>query len=270
MVKDALYEIGPFLFLGLRFLLAFIILAALAWHSMKIIRITTVSYGCLLGIFLLAGYVFQTVGLKYTTASNAGFISGINVVLVPIIYTIFQRTLPELKTILTVLAALAGLFFLSFPSNSLRLSYGDFLVLLSAFGFAFHIVCVDRFSHHHNAVAITAVQILFVGIMSLIVGLSSEPWPGHISARLGGDLLVTSVFATSLAFLMQNALQKYSTPTRFAIVLTTEPVFAAVVAYIWAGESFTYRALGGAALILGSMLISILTRKPKEPTVEQI
>jgi drug/metabolite transporter (DMT)-like permease len=85
---------------------------------------------------------------------------------------------------------------------------------------------------------------------------------------LAGDLLVTSVFATSLAFLMQNALQKYSTPTRFAVVLTTEPVFAAIVAYLWAGESFTYRALAGAALIFGSMLISILTRKPKEPTVE--
>ena len=117
LVKDALFEIGPFLFLGLRFVLAFIILAALAWDSMKRLRAGTLRYGCLLGVFLFAGYVLQTVGLKYTTASNAGFISGINVVLVPIIYSVFNRSHPQIKTMLTVLTAMAGLYLMSFPSN---------------------------------------------------------------------------------------------------------------------------------------------------------
>lgn len=270
LVKNALNDIGPFLFLGLRFILAFFILVALAWSSFKKTRLATVGYGCLLGFFLFIGYVFQTVGLKYTSSSHAGFITGISVVLVPIIYAFMHRRLPELRVIITVVLAAAGLFLLSIQDDSFRLSFGDLLVLICAFGFAFHIVFVDRYSFRHNAVAITAIQILFVGVLSLAIGLIADPWPGILSARLIGALLITSVFATSLAFLLQNAMQKYSTPTRFAIVLATEPVFAALAGAIWAGERLSQRGLIGAALILVSMLISILTRKAKEPVVEQI
>ncbi len=270
VVKDALMEIGPFLFLGLRFMLAFLVLAFLAFSSLRKLTWSTVWSGCLLGVFLFIGYTFQTVGLKYTTSSNAGFITGISVVLVPIIYALFNRTFPSLRTLLTVLAATTGLFLLSFPKGSLTLAYGDFLVLICAFAFAFHIVFVDRFSHLHNAVAITAIQVLFVGLLCSGIGLAIEPWPGRLSPKLVGAILVTSIFATSLAFLLQNALQKYSTPTRFAVVLTMEPVFAALAGFLWAGEMLSSRGLVGAGLILSSMLISILLRKPTEPIGEKL
>lgn len=270
VVKDALAEIGPFLFLGLRFVLAFLVLAILAFPSLRRVTWSTVWSGCLLGVFLFIGYTFQTVGLKYTTSSNAGFITGINVVLVPIFYALFNRTFPSFKTLLTVLIASLGLFLLSFPRGSLTLSYGDFLVLICALGFAFHIVFVDRFSHRHNAVAITAIQILFVGLVCSGIGLATEPWPGRLSPSLVGAILVTAIFATSLAFLLQNALQKYSTPTRFAVVLTMEPVFAALAGFLWAGEMLSPRGLVGAGLILSSMLISILIRPQTAPIVERI
>lgn len=263
IVKNALAEIGPFLFLGIRFVAAFIILAILSFSNIRRINWSTLGYGCLLGIFLLVGYTFQTVGLKYTTSSNAGFITGISVVLVPIIYAVLKRSWPELRTIITVVLATMGLFLLSFQTNSFALSYGDFLVLICAFGFAFHIVFVDRYSHKHNPVAITGIQVLFVGVACMLIGLNCEPWPQRFSANLVSAFFITSVFATSLAFLLQNAMQKYSTPTRFAIVLTTEPIFAAIAGYCWAGEILSKRAMAGAALILVSMLVSILTRKVK-------
>lgn len=263
IVKNALAEIGPLLFLGIRFIAAFIVLAILSFSNIKRISWSTLGYGSLLGSFLLVGYTFQTVGLKYTTSSNAGFITGISVVLVPIIYAILKRCWPELRTIITVVLATLGLFLMSVQTNSFTLSYGDFLVLIGAFGFALHIVCVDRYSHRHNPVAITGIQILFVGVSCLLIGLNSEPWPGHFSANLVSAFFITSVFATSLAFLLQNAMQKYSTPTRFAIVLTTEPLFAAIAGYFWAGEMLSNRAMAGASLILISMLVSILTRKVK-------
>ncbi len=270
VTKDALRDIGPFMFLTLRFTLAFILLVTMAWKSIKTIRFSTVWYGALLGLFLFIGYSGQTVGLKYTTASNAAFITGTSVVLVPILYALINRKIPELRTFLTVAGALAGLFLMSFPDNNLSLSRGDILVFIGAFGFALHIILVDRYSHQHNAVAITSIQIIFVGIVSLIIGSMVEPWPSRLSMTVASAVLITSLFATSLAFLLMNALQKYSTPTRFAIVLTSEPVFAAIAAYLWTGETLTSRAYIGAAIILLSMLISVITRKHREPAVQSL
>lgn len=270
IVKNALSEIGPFLFVGLRFLLAFSLLLILSFPCVKKTNRSTLLAGGILGLLLFIGYIFQTIGLKYTSSTNAGFITGISVVLVPIIYSLLYRKRPAVSTAITVILAAIGLFFLSFPSNTLSLAYGDFLLLICAFGFALHIIFVDRYSHQHNAIAITAVQILFVGIASLLIGLISEPWPSHFSANLLIALFITAVFATSLAFLLQNALQKYSTPTRFAVILTTEPVFAALTGYLWAQEVLSRRAMFGAGLILLSMLISVLIRKGKNPVEAKI
>jgi drug/metabolite transporter (DMT)-like permease len=259
IVKNGLNDIEPFLFLGLRFILAFLVLAALAGKNILRATLATWLAGSLLGIFLFIGYTFQTIGLQYTTSSNAGFITGVSVVLVPIIDSTLKKAWPSVSTLITVVIAAAGLFLLSVPAGQFRLSYGDMLVLVCAFGFAIHIVLVDRYSHKHDVVAITAVQILFVGIVCLGIGLICETWPAKFTPNAVKAILVTSILATSLAFLLQNGLQKYSTPTRIAVVLTMEPVFAAMAGYLWAGELLSPRALIGAALILCSMLFAVLS-----------
>jgi drug/metabolite transporter (DMT)-like permease len=259
IVKNGLNDIEPFLFLGLRFILAFLVLAALAGKSILRATLATWLAGSLLGIFLFIGYTFQTIGLQYTTSSNAGFITGVSVVLVPIIDSTLKKAWPSVSTLITVVIAAAGLFLLSVPAGQFRLSYGDMLVLVCAFGFAIHIVLVDRYSHKHDVVAITAVQILFVGIVCLGIGLICETWPVKLTPNAVRAILITSILATSLAFLLQNGLQKYSTPTRIAVVLTMEPVFAAMAGYLWASELLSPRALIGAALILCSMLFAVLS-----------
>jgi len=261
LVKNALADIGPFLFLGIRFVLAFLVLAVFSFRNIIKVEASTIMAGCLLGFFLFIGYVFQTVGLQYTSSSNAGFITGVSVVLVPIMFYIKRRSWPDWQTTLTVIMAAAGLFLLSVPAGKFELGYGDLLVLICAFGFALHIVFVSKYSYRHNAVAITGVQILFVGILCLVIGLSTEPIPKQMGADTILAILVTSIFATSLAFLLQNYLQQFSTPTRFAVVLTSEPVFAALAGFIWAHEILTARAYTGAVLILLAMLLSILLRK---------
>ena len=261
IVKNALADIGPFLFLGMRFLLAFVVLAALSYQNLIKIRRHTLSVGCLLGLFLFIGYVFQTLGLKFTSSSNAGFITGVSVVLVPIMYALLHRKRPSLVTTITVVLAAIGMYLLSIPAGSFTLSYGDFLVLIGAFGFALHILYVDRYSHQHNAMAVTGIQLLFVGLICMFIGCMTEPWPQRLTFNALSAIIVTAVFATALAFLLQNYLQKYSTPTRFAIVLTTEPVFAALAGYMWAGEHLSRQGFIGAALILLAMLLSILLRK---------
>jgi len=261
IVKNALADIGPFWFVGIRFTLAFLVLAALSYRDIIKIRRSTVSVGCLLGLFLFIGYVFQTIGLKYTTSSNAGFITGVSVVLVPIIYSLLHKKKPSAKTVLTVIIAAIGLFLISFPLGSFTLAYGDFLVLIGAFGFALHIIYVDYYSHQHNALAITGIQVLFAGLLCLAIALVVEPIPSKITFNAMFAIVVTAVFATALAFFLQNSLQKYSTPTRFAVVLASEPVFAGLAGYLWAGDRLTRLGLVGAALILGAMLLSILFKK---------
>lgn len=261
VVKNALADIGPFLFLGIRFILAFLVLAALSFKDIIKIRRSTLGAGALLGLFLFIGYVFQTLGLQYTTSSNCGFITGVSVVLVPIIYSLLHKKKPSLITTITIIMAAVGLYLISVPVGSFTLTYGDLLVLICAFGFAFHIIYVDRYSHQHNALAITGVQILFVGLLCISIGLIIEPIPARITFNAMFAIIVTAVFATAMAFLLQNFLQKYSTPTRFAIVLTTEPVFAALAGYWWAGEHLTRFGLIGATLILLAMLLSIVFRR---------
>ena len=261
VVKNALADIGPFLFLGIRFALAWLVLAALSYRDMLTIKLSTIKAGWLLGFFLFVGYAFQTLGLKYTTSSNAGFITGVSVVLVPVIYALLNRRMPPARTILVVFLAAVGLFLLSVPWGSFGLSYGDFLVLIGAFGFALHIVYVDIHSHQHNAIAITGIQVLFVGLVCLGLGLLLEPVPVRLTYNAAFALIFTAVFATALAFLAQNYLQQFSNPTDFAIVLASEPVFAALAGYLWAGERLSDQALAGAGLILAAMLLAIVLKK---------
>ncbi|HOQ08930.1 MAG TPA: DMT family transporter [Syntrophomonadaceae bacterium] len=269
VVKNGLNDIEPFLFLGLRFIIAFLVLAAAAGRKILHAPRSTWLAGSLLGIFLFIGYTFQTIGLQYTTSSNAGFVTGVSVVLVPILDALFKRTFPSLSTLATVILAAVGLYLMSVPAGGFHPSYGDLLVLVCAFGFAFHIVFVARYSHQHDPVVITSVQILFVGIVCMVLGLTTETWPEKFTHNAITAILTTSVLATSLAFLLQNALQKYSTPTRFAVVLTMEPVFAALAGYLWANEILSSRALVGAVLILCSMLMAVFIQSEPAAATSQ-
>ena len=268
IVKNALADIGPFLFVGIRFILAFLVLAAFSYKSLMDVRLPTLKDGAWLGLFLCIGYAFQTMGLKFTTSSNAGFITGVSVVIVPIIYALMHKKKPTGSAILTIILAVTGLFLISFPDGSFNLNYGDFLVLVCAFGFALHIIYVDIYSHKHDALAITAVQILFVGLICTAIGLVAEPIPARLTGNALSAIVITAVFATALAFLLQNYMQKFSTPTRFAVVLTMEPVFAALAGYWWAGDYLGRFGLVGAALILSAMLFSVLPKKQPSSNLE--
>lgn len=264
LVKDALSHMGVYTFLGIRFIAAAVFLYLMTFRNLPKIKWPTIKAGMIVGLFLLAGYIFQTVGLKYTSASNAGFITGLSVVMVPIIYAIYTWSLPENNTILGVLLASIGLFLLSVTSD-FKMSYGDLLVLFCAFGFAMHIIMVGRYSEFNNPVALTIIQILFVGLVSMSIGIATEPWPPVLNGPVIQALIITSIFATALAFLIQNMVQKFTTASRTALIFITEPVFAAGFAYFYAGELLTARALIGCALIIGGMIISELPIKSLRP-----
>ncbi|NLV16714.1 MAG: DMT family transporter [Syntrophomonadaceae bacterium] len=257
LVKAALYYIGPLTFLAIRFILAAAFIGFVSRQHLPMMNWTTFKSGLILGLFLIIGYGFQTIGLQYTSASNAAFITGLSVVIVPIIISIYTLKLPPWGTILGIITASTGLFLLSVTA-ALEISFGDLLELICAFGFAFQIVMVSYYSSRHNPACLALVQTLTTGVGCLIPALFLEPWPPLINAVVLQALIITVVFATALAYLIQNVMQPYTTPTRTAVIFITEPLFAAAFAHMWAGEYLTTRALWGCLLIIAGMLLTEL------------
>lgn len=258
VVKWAIEDLPPLPFLAIRFALAFISLLPFLYFQKAHISKGTLLKGVALGGLLFSGYAWQTVGLQYTTASNAGFITGLSVVFVPVFVTITTRKLPNPGLILGVLCALIGLAFLSL-GDRFQLNKGDLMVLICALSFALHIFFVGRYAPQSNATVLACVQIFTVSVLS---GISSFFLPQPImnfSTNVWFALLVTAIPATSLAFFVQSKMQQFTSPTHTALIFTMEPVFAAISAFFFAGEILTHKGLIGAALVLAGMLIAEFT-----------
>ncbi len=264
-VKSAVTHMQPFTFIAVRFLAASLFLLAVSPGSLMRLNRQNLSAGLLTGLFLFAAYSFQTIGLKYTTASNAGFITGLSVVLVPLLVALATRSWPGLFTSLGVVSATTGLALLTLGPG-FSPNRGDFLVLLCAVSVALQIMAVARFAPQHDPTVLALVQISVVAAASGLAALIWEPQPPVFTSEVWVGLLVTAIPATSLAFLVQTRMQQFTTPTRTAIIFAAEPVFSAVFAYFFAGETLRPAAALGACLILAGMLLSELKPLPKQVT----
>lgn len=256
-VKNAIADLAPYSFNFFRFTLATIFMVAISWPRRKKFSSQLFKKGLILGLFLFTGYSFQTIGLLYTTASNAGFITGLAVVLVPVITAFSTRKLPSPFVLLGVASATAGLALLSLGSH-ISLNMGDLLVLLCAFSFAFHIIYVGEYTVQYDTFLLVAVQIGTVAGLSGLFALFTEPKPTPFTGDTWIALLITAILATCLAFVIQIYMQKFTTPTRTAIIFSMEPVFAAFFAVLLLQEILSSNALYGGALIVGGMLLSEL------------
>jgi len=259
-VREALQDIAPFHFLFYRFMVASVFLLPWAVKT-RLSRIPkALLHGSAAGLLLFGGYAFQTVGLQYTSASKAAFITGLSVVMVPFLEAAAKRKAPPIRILVATSLAAAGLGLLSLQ-GSLNLSYGDRLVFLCALCFAGHVVVIDRVTHLHGSTALALVQLVTVTLLSA----SFLPWePSRVvwSARALEALVVTSVLATSAAYLIQVRAQRYLSASAAAVILTTEPVFGALVAFLFGGEVLGPRQILGCALILGGM-VGAQERRPQ-------
>lgn len=265
IVKWAVEDLPPLPFLTIRFALAFVSLLPFLWFQKTHINKGTILRGVATGVFLFSGYAWQTLGLQYTTASNAGFITGLSVVFVPALVTITTRKLPSPSLILGVLCALVGLTFLSL-GDSFQLNNGDLMILICALSFALHIFFVGRYAPHTNATVLASVQILTVSVLSGFFSLLLPQPSIHFSSTAWFALLVTAIPATSLAFFVQTKMQQFTTPTHTALIFSMEPVFAAISAFFLAGELLTPKGFLGAGLVLTGMLIAEFRSKSELPS----
>lgn len=240
-----------FMFLTLRFGVAALIMAPATARLPK----RMAGPALLVGGALFGGYVFQTLGLERTSASNVGFITGLFVVLTPLLGSVAGRTPPRREVLVAVALATAGLFLLSSPSG-LSLGAGERIVLLTALSFALHVVLTGQFTGRVDTAAFTGAQLTIAAGASLAATVAQ----GNVSIPrepgIWGAIAITAVLASALAFFTQTRAQRHLPPTRTALILTMEPVFAGVFGTLMLGERLTGRGYLGAALIVGAIVLA--------------
>jgi drug/metabolite transporter (DMT)-like permease len=264
LVRDAVAQIPPFAFIAYRFLAAAVLLAALRPRLAAVAGTPELAAGAVAGLALFAGYGFQTVGLQYTTASNAGFITGLSVVLTPLLAGLVLRQSPGRWPVAGALLAAVGLGLLSLQALEVR--RGDALVLGCAVAFATHILLLGRYAPQLSTYRLAVVQMATAGLCGLAwAGVAGDlVVPG--SAEVWVALAITSVAASAAAFLIQTRAQREVSPTRTAVIFTMEPVFAGLFGFLLAGERLSGRGWLGAGLILAGMLVAELGgRQPAAP-----
>ncbi len=264
LVKAALLDISPLLFLALRFSLATGALLAL-FHGSRRVPFTgkTVAAGALCGLFLFSGYLFQTLGLRLTTAPKSAFITGLTSVMVPLLAALVYRSRPQVSEVAGVLVATAGLGLMTLERASGWIGRGDLLTFFCAMGFAAHIVTLGHFSENMRFQVLSVAQVSAAAMLALSLFWWAETphvrWrPAVICA-----ILVTGLLATALAFTIQAWAQQYITSTRTGLIYMLEPVFAWITSYGMMGEGLSGRAAAGAAFILGGVVLVEL--KPLNP-----
>lgn len=257
VVKEALASASTLLFLALRFGLASLALLV-AFRRMHVTMLgqkRLLVGGALAGVCLFGGYVFQTFGLRSTTPSKSAFITGLSVVLVPLLSSLVYRKAPEIAEVLGVLLASGGLALMTLDERSFTISTGDMLTLISAFGFAIHIMVLGHYSRSGGFEALSVMQV----VTCATIALGTFWWveTPHVVWRpsLLIALAITGLLATALAFTVMAWAQQHTTPTRTALVFVLEPVFAALTSFLVEGEVFTRRGGAGAALILAGIVL---------------
>ena len=287
LVKDAVALYPTLSFLTLRFALATLVVAPVVLLGRRRdrrrdsaprppraeggrARSGVLGGGLLMGALLGAGYVFQTFGLEHTTASNAGFITGLFVVLVPLFEFVLWKRGAGMGTLLAMAFAAIGLFFLSGGASGIHL-LGDGLVLLCAACFAAHILATAVYAGRHDAMMLTAVQLgvvcLVCGSLALgaaLTGLTREPLALPRQSQVWIALVITAVLASAVAFFVQTYAQRHAPPARTAVIMTMEPVFAGVFGYALAGERLGLMGWIGAGLILAGMLAAEVWPQPHD------
>jgi drug/metabolite transporter (DMT)-like permease len=269
MVQDAIEELPPMAFLAYRFVPAGLLVSIFARRALQTLGPDGWWAGLVMGVFLTAGYVFQTLGLEHTSASNAGFITGLFVVLTPLFgLMIFRIPVGPVAWAAAGISAF-GLFLLSDAGGDASLR-GDGLVFGCACAFAVHILVTERAVRRYDVGALVAVQLTFCGVVCLAVAGLLGDLEAPQGATVWSALLVTSLAASALGFIVQSYAQRTISSARTALILAAEPAFAGLFGYLLQDDRLSAMGWTGAALILVAIVAvdAVPRLRPPRPLPE--
>jgi drug/metabolite transporter (DMT)-like permease len=277
VIKSALADASPLVFNAVRMVVAAAVLCAIFFRQLRKLPVGALRAGFEIGTLMWLGYEFQTAGLLYTSASKSAFLTGISVVLVPLLLAVFWRRHVNRFTLAGVATAFVGLYLLCVPPGQglspASLNRGDLLTLGCAVAFAFQIIVLGGRAQHYDFVHLVPVEIAVCALW-MIVSIPVADRHGFIrfTPAMIWALAVTALLGTVGCFIVQAWAQRFTPPTHTALIFSLEPVFAGLTSYILIGERLGSRGLAGAALILSGVLASELlghVQKPEEELAEE-
>jgi drug/metabolite transporter (DMT)-like permease len=258
---NAVNQVDVFVFLAQRFIAASFILLLLWPFLKRPVDGKTLLKGSVLGVMLFGGFAFQTVALLYTSASNTAFLTGLNVVFVPLLSAVIFKKAISGKSLAGALLAFIGLYFLCATGTSCSFNKGDLLGLICSICIAIHIIYTGKYARECDVYWLTTIQLGVIGLLSLLItyftGHDALVWYPEIRDAL----ILCVLFATIFAFLVQTGMQQFISAPSTALIFCLEPVFAAVCAYFLIDEKIGVTGLIGAGLILLGMILSEIKLK---------
>ena len=259
--RFAAQEIGAFLFNALRFmlgalvLLPFLFLGTLADDERRNLKYNDIPWIILAGFLLFGGAAFQQAGMVFTTAGNAGFITGLYVVLIPIFMTLLWKQAMKPVIWLAAILSFVGLFLLSMDGQ-LRLNPGDLLVFIGAGFWAFHVILIGSLVKRMGVLHLSVGQYLVCSLLSLVVSLLVEENSLSGVVNIRWALLYTGIISIGLGYTLQVVGQRVAPAPDAAIIMSLEAVFAALFGWIILGEYLTWPQLLGCGILFSGILFA--------------
>lgn len=248
-----------YIFNGLRYLLAALVVLPFAWRVFKIAKskMTRAQYKWMFiaGFFLFLGSALQQAGLKYTTAGNAGFITSLYVVLIPILLFFFWGEKPHWLFMVAVVLAMVGAFLLSTGGKLNAIQFGDLLEIIGALFWAFHVIVLGKYAHAFEAMTFSVGQLLVCGLLNLGVGVIVESTPVFDSSLLFA-IGYTAILSLGLCYTLQIWAQKHTPPADAALILGLESVFAVLSGWLFLNERLTGIQILGCVMIFAAVILS--------------
>lgn len=269
VTKSSLEYVPPLYFLAWRFSIAALGLLLISFRQLSSVTRDEVKGGLISGASMAIGYIAQTVGMVYSTAAKAGFITGLAVVLVPLLGAAFYRRRPHFGVYIFAAVAAAGLAFLSLDfSAGFALNRGDLYLFICAVAFAVNILNLAKYAPRCRVLMLTLIQVAFTAIACWIASLLLEA-PVSFTGQVWAGLLYLALVGTILTTVGQTWGQRLVSPERAALVFTLEPVFAAIFAYFLLGEELPPLGVVGSGLIMAGIVgAELVGRRVKQPEIE--
>ena len=255
LTKMAVAELEPFNLTALRFGTAFIITALFFFKRIRKADRTVIKYSIILGVLAVIAVLSMTFGVQYTTASNAGFLISLSVVMIPLISVVVLKKRIKAKLLLSVILATIGIVCLTL-NEQLTINKGDILCILCATSFAVQVLIMERIPKTADSVAIGALQLGITAVVNFILSFFLENFTVPSDLKVWGVIVILGVFCTAFCYIIQIYALKNTSAIQAGIILSLEPVFSAIFAYISLGELLSKQGYIGAILLFISVILA--------------
>lgn len=260
--EGALDTLSPFYIMMIRFLGAAIFPLLLCFRKLIHLDRYLWTRGLLTGAFLFLAFAFQTFGLKYSSPSKNAFLTATNVVFVPYLLWLYASRRPHKKEVIASILCLVGIALLTLKPEGLSLTLGDVLSIVCAFFFATHMIALERYTVHCDAIVMTSLQMISAGVLSAICAVLFEAPPTSFTWSATGNLAYLIIVSTLLAFLIQTYAQRYTSANSASLLLSMEALFASLFSFLILHETMSVLMIIGACFIFSSIIY--IEYKPKQ------